>query len=185
MHCGSLGAAFLLLLMLVATGCAGTGGAARGERGAVDEPEVEEEGDIIVHADYERFDARPYSEEDFGPAVLEHAVPDELMDGVAYVGGTRTLDGYRIQLFQTQDPSQAEAVVDEATDWWYNQKQAGASSTLFGRESAPVYNVWRQPYYRIRIGDFASRDAAEAALQELQVRFNGAFVVPDRVTISN
>lgn len=170
--------------VLILAGCAGSRGTADEPRPDVDEPIVEEE-EVIDHASYERFDPTPYREEDPEPTTLQHDVPASLMDGRVATGGTRTLEGFRIQLFQTQDPTQAESLVDQATDWWLMQKQAGAGSSLFRTASPPVYNVWRQPYYRVRMGDFATRDAAEAALEEVRGRFQGAFIVPDRVTVVN
>lgn len=177
-------ASLLLIVILILAGCAGSREATDDAPPDVEEEVVEEEMEIN-HAAYERFDAAPYREEDPEPMVLEHDVPQRLMAGRVGTSGTRTLDGFRIQLYQSQDPVQAEALVDQAAEWWFMQKQAGATGSLYRSESAPVYNVWRQPYYRVRLGDFASRGAAEAALEEVRRRFQGAFVVPDRVTITN
>jgi hypothetical protein len=174
--------AWIVAFGFLLAGCAGSRKAAE-DQATADETPVEEAPEI-VHADYEDFDPSPYREHAPEAEALVHDVPDRLMTG--RTGGTsaRTVDGYRIQVFQTQDPTQADEYVDQAADWWYMQKQAGAAGSLFARDSAPVYSVWRQPYYRIRVGDFASRGAADAALEEIRGRFSGAFVVPDRVTIA-
>ena len=176
------GSAIVLFVALFLAGCAGSRGAAD-DVSREDEGIEEEDPVAIVHADYEEFDASAFREELPEADALQHDVPDRLMEGRVGHEGTRVLEGFRIQLSQTQDPQQADELVELATEWWYMQKQAGATGTLFSGESAPVYNIWRQPYYRVRMGDFASRDAADAALQDLRVRFGGAFVVPDRVTI--
>ncbi|HEX7070454.1 MAG TPA: SPOR domain-containing protein [Rhodothermales bacterium] len=175
--------ASIVWLMAFAVGLAGCAGSRKAADDTPAGDELDEEVVEIVHADYEDFDPTPYRERAPESEALVHDVPDRLMSGRVGSASVRTLDGYRIQVFQTQDPSQADEYVDQATDWWFMQKQAGAPGSLFSRESAPVYSIWRQPYYRIRIGDFASRDAAEAALEEIRGRFSGAFVVPDRVTV--
>jgi len=110
-------------------------------------------------------------------------VPEQLLAGRAGSGTVRVLEGYRIQLFQTRDPEQAESAVERATEWWRGQKEVGNRSDLFVGSDPPVYNIWRQPYYRVRVGDFASRAQAERALEEVNDWFEGAVVVPDRVNL--
>lgn len=171
----------LFAAVVLLGGCAGPRAATEDVRDR--EEALDEEVAVIIHAAYEDFDLSPYADTAPEQSSLVHDVPRQLMDGRTQASGARSLDGFRIQIYQTQDPVQADALMEEVSSWWESEKRAGAEGRLFSGASPPVYNIWRQPYYRIRIGDFSSRDAADAALQSLSSRFTGAFVVPDRVTV--
>ncbi|PSQ98246.1 MAG: hypothetical protein BRD48_07970 [Bacteroidetes bacterium QS_9_68_14] len=79
----------------------------------------------------------------------------------------RTVQGFRIQILTTGDKSAA------------NQRAAEAESTW----GLPVEVAWKAPYYRVRVGAFASRDAAQDDLETVQQQYPDAFLVPDTVTI--
>ncbi|PSQ84464.1 MAG: hypothetical protein BRD44_00860 [Bacteroidetes bacterium QS_7_67_15] len=51
-------------------------------------------------------------------------------------------------------------------------------------DGMPVHTVYRQPYYRVRVGNFTSRSEAERALQFLSSRYGDAFIVRDDVTVT-
>ena len=76
------------------------------------------------------------------------------------------IDGFRIQLLATTDRRK----VDEM--------QAGFSSrypgTFVGFSQA-------KPYYRVRVGGFATRTDASNYLQKIKKDYPDAYVVPDRV----
>lgn len=171
----------VLVTAAIAAGCAGVGRVAE-EDEPVDVVPVEEV-EAINHAAYEDFDPAPYRDSAPSLEVLEHDVPAALMEGRTAAGTTRTVDGYRIQLFQTRERDVAERAVEQATQWWRSRKEAGSRGDLFESNSAPVYNVWRQPFYRVRLGDFATEDEAEEILSDVRGRFDGAFIVPDRVVV--
>ena len=59
-----------------------------------------------------------------------------------------------------------------------------APSGLFSGDGMPVHTVYRQPYYRVRVGNFTSRSEAERALQFLSPRYGDAFIVRDDVTVT-
>jgi hypothetical protein len=44
---------------------------------------------------------------------------------------------------------------------------------------------WRAPFYRVRIGPFATEQQAETVLEEAHSTFPDAFVAPDRVEASS
>ena len=94
---------------------------------------------------------------------------------------TRTVQGFRVQVLTSDDKGEAEAALAEATTWW-----SGLADRPLGLDTpdAPVEIAWQQPYYRVRVGTFASRAEAERALPLLKRRFGKAFIVPDRVTIT-
>lgn len=94
----------------------------------------------------------------------------------------RTVQGFRIQIYTTPEKAAADREVEAALAWWDALPAEQRPSTLQA-EDLPVFIKWQQPYYRVRIGDFASRPAAERALSAVRNQFPDAFIVPDLVTI--
>ena len=92
------------------------------------------------------------------------------------------MQGFRIQIFQSLDKAKAIDLEESVTSWWENLEEENRPEGLFGKE-IPAYLDYRQPYYRVRIGDFATREEAEQALVVVAVRFPGAFIAPDMVTV--
>lgn len=136
-------------------------------------------------ADYEDFDAAPFEEEPPMPETdVEHDVPANLMEGKVeeQTGGSR--QGYRIQVFSSQDKRDADRLVEDVVAWWREEVRNGDLTAVYpGNPSPPpVYLDFRQPYYRIRIGDFSTRSEAQAVLRLVGARFAGAFIAPDTVT---
>ncbi|PSQ80183.1 MAG: SPOR domain-containing protein, partial [Bacteroidetes bacterium QS_8_68_15] len=101
-------------------------------------------------------------------------------------GVERTVRGYRVQVLSTKDQSAAEQAAGDAEQWWREQAPSGAppEGLFSGEEGLPVYTVYRQPYYRVRVGNFTSRSEAEQALQFLSPRYGDAFIVRDDVTVT-
>ncbi len=135
----------------------------------------------IDHSAYETFDERPYREDatastaDEGP---QHDVPQRLLDGTYATpqiepGTRQTVQGYRVQVFQSTDKAEADARVDQAVAWWNSRHQG----------TPEVYTVFRAPYYRVRVGNYGTRESANAALRDLRARFPQALLVQDRVTV--
>ncbi len=131
-------------------------------------------------ADYEDFDASVYPDAPPPAPSLEHRVPQQLMDNRAGRGTTQTLQGFRVQVLNTQDKQDAIQLEEDAKAWW---RSLTASERPDGLQTLDVHNVYRQPYYRIRLGDFATRSEADNALAFIQQRFPNAFVIPDMVTV--
>ena len=96
---------------------------------------------------------------------------------------TRTVQGYRIQVYTSSEKAEADAEAARASSWW-ESLSAGERPLGLQQDEAPVAVVWRQPYYRVRVGAFASRSEAERALSLIKQRFGKAFIVPDRVTVT-
>jgi hypothetical protein len=93
---------------------------------------------------------------------------------------SRTVQGYRVQIFQTEDKAEADRHLSDALTWWSSQPEVAVSPLP---ADLPVYTVFRAPYYRLRVGDFATQASAEQALGVLKPKFPDAFVVPDTVTL--
>ncbi len=80
-----------------------------------------------------------------------------------------TIDGYRIQIFMESGNDAVEhanTVIEE-----FKEKYP----------DIPIYLVFGQPYYRLRVGDFRTRLEAEKAFQTLSADYKKAFITSDRI----
>jgi len=138
-------------------------------------------------AAYEDFDPSEY--EDSMPLLageLAHDVPDVLMASVAddSLRVARRLAGFRIQIHSSLDKEAAVAAEEEVRSWWRSIDEEDRPEGLFD-DGIPVYLRFYQPYYRVRVGDFAARDLAEQALRLMQREFPRAFIAVDTVTVQD
>ncbi len=82
-----------------------------------------------------------------------------------------TIDGYRIQIFMESGNDAVEhanAVMQEFT---------------VNYPDIPIYLVFGQPYYRLRVGDFRTRLEAEKMFQTLSQVYKKAFITSDRIQL--
>ncbi len=168
--------ALLAASLLLMAGC---GGSRRVRKEAPPPPpEV-----VVDYRSGEDFDASPYREAPPADTLdVAHDVPEELMDGKASARPTARIGrGYRIQVFSTPNKSEADRRAAQLIQWW--QSNRAAAGSLFRGTQAPVYTVYLQPYYRVRIGNFETRAQAQQALGGVAQEFPGALIVPDRVTL--
>ena len=114
--------------------------------------------------------------------ILEHDVPQSLMNSTADDGTAIELDGFRVQVFSSSERSEAAQVEDEVQRW-LNGLSDGQRNRMGLAGVVSVYSFYRPPFYRIRVGDFEKRDDALALTNSLQRQWPGALIVPDRVTI--
>lgn len=164
------------MLLVAVAACSGAGRVA--ETGTRPDDTVR-----VDTAAAETFDITPYRDE---PAELstdpEHDVPAPLMDNRADAGIEVTLDGFRVQVFSTLEEAEAAAAEEEARTLW-EQTIAAAEPGANLPADLQVYRLFRQPYYRIRAGDFTDRDEADRVALIFASWFEGAMVVPDQVTV--
>jgi len=113
---------------------------------------------------------------------VQHQVPVQLMQGRADEGVTQTIDGFRVQVYSAQDKQSAEEFRERVRQWW-SQARGDAPEDIF-RGQLPIVVEYGQPYYRVRIGAFASREEAAEALTFVQDEFADAFVARSTVTIT-
>lgn len=85
----------------------------------------------------------------------------------------RTVNGYRVQAMQSTNRVEAERAAQTAMAWWRRTRGG----------SPEVYLVYRAPYYRVRVGNYAERGEADRVARSLNASFPNAFAVPDRVTV--
>ena len=150
---------WLLALALLLPACAGSGEATKPVDDGAEEPAALPTPAPEAPAD----EPEPAPEEDAAPRAV-------------------TVQGFRVQVLTTSDKAEADALAGETERWW-NDLSAGEKADVKARGELPIEVAWRAPYYRVQVGAYASRSAAQQALQTLSGRFPKAFIVPSRVTV--
>ena len=89
---------------------------------------------------------------------------------------------YHVQLQLTDDKERAVEIQTRAQKWWKAQSPAERPPLVEGtKASARAVSIkWKVPYYRVRLGPFATEAQADSVLDAAQSAFPDAFVVPDR-----
>ena len=145
-------------------------------------PETTEEEPSV--AQYETFDPSAYEARPPERAVeVVHQVPGQLMQGQAARGVQRTVEGFRVQVFSARDKQAAQAFREKVRQWWERNKDDAPTSVL--GEEPPIVVEYTQPYYRVRIGAFAGRGAAEEALEFVSQSYTNAFIARGTVTVTD
>ncbi len=80
--------------------------------------------------------------------------------------------GFRIQLYSTRDVAIADSLRAEFRMW---------SDSLFAEYQPEAYLDFRQPYYKIHIGDFKNRELAIQVARYLKRWYGDAWVVYDKI----
>lgn len=92
-----------------------------------------------------------------------------LMMHVNQNGESETAQGFRIQIY-------AGSSLESAND-------AKADFLESFDDDFPIYQVWNPPHFRVRVGDFLSRNAAMREVATLRQIFPDAFIVSDQVKL--
>lgn len=164
------------LLLVVVSACAGPRAATEPEEDADELPTP-----AVELSDYEDFDPAPYEEPEMDPvAGLEHDVPARLMEGRADAGVRSEVQGYRVQVHLSLDKNIALDEEEEVREWL---SESGSAPSGLNVDDPSIYVVYVQPYYRVRVGNFTSRQSAQRALDFLSERYPDAAIVPDTVEI--
>lgn len=82
-----------------------------------------------------------------------------------------TIDGFRVQIFMETGN---DAV-----------RHADSIKAVFSQKypDTPIYLIFGQPYYRLRIGDFRTRLEAENQYQQIKKEYANSFVTADRINL--
>lgn len=165
-----------LAWLLVLAACSGPGAGVEPLVRQVEEDPVEE---VLEH---ELHDIGRYVEEP--PAPLpdpQHDVPEMLLSGrMQDPLVPRTRSGFRIEIGSTTEKDAADQLAAQASSWWRALHGQGDLDEVYPREAMPppVYEEFRSPYYRVRLGNFMTRAEAEAMLDIVESRFADAFIAP-------
>ncbi|MFB6097882.1 MAG: SPOR domain-containing protein [Salinibacter sp.] len=121
-----------------------------------------------------------------GGLLLSCSVPllDQSSGPTAPEPGTRI---YLVQLQLTEDKGRAAAILSQGQRWWENIPSSNRPPLVPGiPSSTPAVTIeWKAPYYRVRLGPFATEKQAQRVLEAARSSFPDAFVVPDRVEDSS
>lgn len=104
---------------------------------------------------------------------IEHDLPEEFTREITYE--EREVDryaGYRVQILSTRDVVHADTTRDNFVAW--------ADSTIKGYKPN-AYVHFRQPFYRVRAGDFQSREKAIEFSRLIKQEYPEAWIVHDRI----
>lgn len=164
----------VLILILISSSCATLERAAEEMRGTPDDPseEVTEE-EILEFTPTELllYENRTHMADRFFSIQLE--IPETfLRQSAMEQAEVDPTAGYRVQLVATRDVAYADSVRDEFRVWAL-ERVAGYSPE--------AYIFFRQPYYRVRVGDFNNRRKAIDFSNMLKGRYPEAWVVHDRI----
>ncbi len=165
-------------VVLLLAGCAAT-------RGAQDQQGPAPEEAPIDWSAYEDFDPARYPDPPPPRLAVQHDVPEALMIGKTGTSTTRTVEGYRVQIFLTENKATADSIYTAVVAWWRQMAVQGLLEGIPGAhdDPPPVYIVYRAPYYRIRLGNLRTREEAERLRKLAARRFEGAFVTSDQVIV--
>ncbi len=77
------------------------------------------------------------------------------------------IDGYRIQIFFNSGRKAREEALKTKADF------------LSGHPDIPVYIVYHAPFYKVRVGNFRSKDEALGVFHQLRKHYPSAYIVKD------
>lgn len=163
-----------LLLLMVVTGC-------RSSAEVTEEPEPEPEETAEQRPMSVLITPSDYNELRISPAARlmtqENRIPSVFITDEEEREEIDNNSGFRIQLLTTNSITEAESMSLEYYDWLEEIEE----ERIDLRPVPDAYITFRQPYYRVRLGDFRERSAANAYLRVVRDRFPGAWVVIDSI----
>lgn len=115
------------------------------------------------------YQTRSHLSDRFG--VDSHDMPDFYLEEFEEVE-VDIYQGFRIQILSTRDVELADSTLAGFETW---------ADTTFSGYLPRGYIHYRQPYYRVRIGDFQNREKATELSRMLKVRYPEAWVIHDRI----
>ena len=106
-------------------------------------------------------------------ATIQHDMPELFTREVTVdEGETDQYAGYRVQILSTRNVIHADTTRDNFVAW---------SDTTMEAYKPNAYVHFRQPYYRVRTGDFQNREKAIEFSRLIKQQYPEAWVVHDRI----
>ncbi|MEX0685996.1 MAG: SPOR domain-containing protein [Balneolales bacterium] len=127
-----------------------------------------EEMPMSVNVDVERY----ISQLSDNYAMLHNTVPESFRNIRAEEERRNSNQGYRVQIISTRNLQEVETIETEFLTW------------MRENEISPMHESYirfRQPYYRLHLGDFRSRAEAIQFSQIVRQKYPNAWVVPDQI----
>ena len=84
--------------------------------------------------------------------------------------------GYRVQLVSTRDAKKADKISNEFQEW---------VKSMVPEYPAQSYVLFKQPYYKVHVGDFQNRTRAIRFTRIIKEKYPGAWIVPNRINPAN
>ena len=107
----------------------------------------------------------------------QHDIPDAFLKvDTTDNSYNNPFEGYRIQILSSREVNVADSVSTQFRLW--------ADTTLAGY-TPKAYVFFKQPYYKVHVGDFQSRDKANNLSRIIKKKYPEAWVVHDRIDPSN
>lgn len=104
---------------------------------------------------------------------IQHDLPEEFTREVTVEEQNQDrFAGYRVQILSTRDVEHADSTRDNFVAW--------ADTTMQGYKP-DAYVHFRQPYYRVRAGDFQNREKAIEFSRLIKQEYPEAWIVHDRI----
>lgn len=157
--------ALLVVFGLILQSCATTQEAVVTEEPVVETP-VENPADALGY-NYEDYLFKP----ELAFHSVENSIPEVFQVDVA-VSQANANAGFRVQVVSTQDVREAENLRAEFNAWLDEDAS---------EYNANAYILFRQPFYRLHVGDFKSRADAIEFAQVVKRKFPDAWVVFDTI----
>lgn len=123
---------------------------------------------MAVYVDLERYTSQLSD----NYAMLHNTVPESFRDIEAEEERRNSNQGYRVQIISTRDLEEVETTESEFLTWMREEEITPRHET---------YIRFRQPYYRLHLGDFRSRAEAIEFSQVVRTQYPNAWVVPDQI----
>ncbi|MDX1636713.1 MAG: SPOR domain-containing protein [Balneolaceae bacterium] len=107
-------------------------------------------------------------------ATQNHDIPDHFMQAVdsTQASARDPFDGFRIQVVSTRNVQLADSLAKSFRIW--------SDTTIIGY-SPKTYVFFKQPHYKVHVGDFSQRRRAIQFSRIVKNRFPDAWVVHDRI----
>lgn len=87
----------------------------------------------------------------------------------AVLNRNQSIDGFRVQIAQKSKSDEAYQVKAEFQKYY----------------SYPAFVTYQQPNFKVRVGNFRDRFAAEKALKEINRHFESVFIVSEKLLIAD
>ncbi|GEM_PF-426286 len=102
---------------------------------------------------------------------LSHDLPDFYLQQVEEQE-VDIYQGFRIQILSTRDVELADSTLAEFEEW---------AEMRISDYSPRGYIHYRQPYYRVRVGDFSDRERAIELSRLIKFKYPDAWIIHDRI----
>jgi hypothetical protein len=101
--------------------------------------------------------------------IYQVAEVDTLLNRIYYANSPKpTLRGYRVQIYSGSNRVDANKIRADFLETYHGEK---------------IYFDYKQPYYKVRVGDYRNKVEAQKMFQALLIdeRFKGVLIVPDDI----